>query len=106
MDFTEYQKRANKTAIYPRDRGLIYTVLGLESEAGEIAGKVKKWIRKDTSYDEMLGELIEEIGDIVWYVAQLCTELDFSLEEIVKVNIAKLEDRQMRNVLQGSGDKR
>ena len=106
MDFIEYQKKTDKTAIYPREYGLMYTLLGLTNEAGEVAGKAKKWLRGDISFEKLREILRGEIGDVQWYIAQLCTELNFSLEDIAKENIEKLEDRQMRNVLQGEGDDR
>lgn len=109
MDFDKYVELSEETAIYPSDRELpIYPVLGLVGEAGEVAEKVKKAIRDDGGEltDEKLEELIDEIGDVVWYIAALCRDLDISLDYVARHNLEKLLDREERGVLQGSGDDR
>ena len=109
MNLNEYQKAAEVTAIYPSGLwiGLVYTTLGLNGEAGEIAEKVKKLLRDDkTMTEEHRQELILELGDVLWYVANLAKELDVSLEEVATQNIAKLQSRNKRNMLGGSGDNR
>ena len=109
MDMNEYQKSAQQTAIYPSGLwvGLVYTALGLNGESGEIAEKVKKLLRDDkTMTEEHRQELILELGDVLWYVANLAKELDVSLEEVAAQNITKLESRNKRNMLGGSGDNR
>jgi NTP pyrophosphatase (non-canonical NTP hydrolase) len=103
MDFDTYIYEARKTAIYPRDRSLEYLALGLASEAGEVAGKIKKWLRDD-DYDEF--SVADELGDVLWYMTMLGDELGYSLDEIMERNIAKLRDRQEQGQLQGSGDER
>lgn len=108
MDFNEYQERAKETAIYPLDRGLEYVTLGLVSEAGEFAGKVKKIIRDDggeITY-ERHEELAAELGDVLWYVAQTATEVGLSLSEVAQGNLHKLSSRAERGVIGGSGDNR
>lgn len=106
--FDTYQKATEKTAIYPKMFGLHYTVLGLASEAGEVAGKLKKVIRDNDSKvgKKELEEIAFELGDVMWYVSQICNELNISLEEIATLNIQKLTKRQKEDLLQGSGDKR
>ena len=108
MDLNQYQALARKTAIYPPDQGLVYTALGLVGEAGEVAEKIKKLIRGDLF--EMPGEFEEdirkELGDVLWYVANMAAELGFTLDEIALTNIQKLNDRKERQVLKGSGDER
>jgi len=102
MEFDAYLDEARKTAIYPRKQAFEYLALGLASEAGEVAGKVKKWIR-----DDHCGPgIAHELGDVLWYVAMIADEYGYSLEEIVQLNVAKLRDRQERGVIQGSGDER
>lgn len=103
MNANEYQNWTRTTAIYPKDRALEYLGLGLTSEAGEVAGKLKKRIR-DGGVDVM--SLIDEIGDVYWYLARLCDEIGFSTESVLKRNFDKLEDRKNRNVIKGSGDNR
>ena len=103
MNFDEYQKKAMQTAIYPESAKIIYPALGLASEAGEVAGKVKKKIR-DNQFDK--NELAKEIGDCLWYCAAIASDADLSLDEIANQNIAKLEKRMKENKIQGSGDNR
>lgn len=103
MNANEYQNWTRTTAIYPKDRALDYLGLGLTSEAGEVSGKLKKRIR-DGGIDVM--SLIDEIGDVYWYLARLCDEIGFSTESVLKRNFDKLEDRKNRNVIKGSGDNR
>lgn len=109
MNLNEYQNAAGLTAIYPSEHlmGLIYTTLGLNGEAGEIAEKVKKLLRDGkTLTEEHRQDLILELGDVLWYVANAAKELDVSLEEVATQNIAKLDSRSKRNMLGGSGDNR
>lgn len=110
MNMREYQQAAIKTALYPRlpEYGWVYPALGLANEAGEVNGKLKKIIRDhDGVIDEAQRQTIsKELGDVLWYIAQLATELDIDLDEVAKANIAKLASRQERGVLGGSGDNR
>jgi NTP pyrophosphatase (non-canonical NTP hydrolase) len=101
--FDIYQDFTDSTAIYPPEKGLEYTALGLASEAGEFAGKVKKMIR-DKTYDTEA--MIAELGDVLWYVARAAAELDYHLSTIAEMNVEKLKSRKERNVLGGSGDER
>ena len=102
-EFDAYQDFTDETAIYPPEKGIEYTALGLASEAGEFAGKVKKAIR-DGSWD--LDAMAAELGDVLWYVARAAAELDIHLSDIAKENIDKLKSRKERGKLKGSGDKR
>ncbi len=102
-DFDAYQEFTENTAIYPVDVALEYTALGLASEAGEYAGKVKKAIRDgDYNYEAMAAEL----GDVLWYVARCAAEIDYSLSDIAQMNVIKLKSRKERGVIGGSGDAR
>lgn len=109
MNLSEYQSRSRATAVYP-DAGsnLTYPALGLCGEAGEAAEKVKKAIRDDGGEltDERREALAAELGDVLWYLAQLATEARLDLDEIGRNNLDKLLSRQRRSVLQGSGDLR
>ena len=107
-DFYEYQQKARDTAIYPDDIGLFYTTLGLVGEAGEIAEKVKKLMRDDDKeFDEEFQEnLAHELGDVLWYLANLSHEIGYSLEDIATMNLRKLASRADRGKLQGDGDNR
>lgn len=109
MDFKIYQKDSQKTALYPNvGNNYTYPTLGLVSEAGEVAGKIKKVIRdKNGIMDEESRQAVkDELGDVLWYISQLATELKLDLEEIASSNIKKLLSRLERNVIAGSGDKR
>ncbi|MCK9393844.1 MAG: nucleoside triphosphate pyrophosphohydrolase family protein [Candidatus Paceibacterota bacterium] len=109
MTFQEYQDEARKTAIYPNiDSNFIYPTLGLVGEAGEVAEKIKKVIRDDNYQisDEKRIELGKELGDVLWYIANLSKELGLSLEDVAGRNLEKLKSRQQRNELGGSGDNR
>jgi NTP pyrophosphatase (non-canonical NTP hydrolase) len=108
MELSDYQDLSRRTAQYPRDAWLAYPSLGLVGEAGEVAEHVKKAIRDDggTVSDERREALAMELGDVLWYVAQLASELGLELEEIAQENLEKLSSRQQRGVLSGSGDDR
>jgi len=109
MDFNDYQTKSRKTAGYP-DIGhpVIYPTLGLANEAGEVAGKIKKVFRdKGGEINEETRQALKaELGDVLWYVAQVATELDLTLGEVAEYNIAKLYDRLERGKIQGEGDNR
>lgn len=109
MNFAEYQEKAKQTAKYPViGHGVIYPTLGLTNEAGEVAGKIKKIFRDKEGLigESELAALKSELGDVLWYLAQVSTELGLSLDEIADNNIAKLIDRQRRGKIQGDGDNR
>ena len=109
MDFNEYQKKSRETAIYPKKgKNFVYPVLGLVGESGEVAEKIKKVLRDNNG---IVGEkqkqgIKKELGDVLWFIAQIATELDLSLNEIASFNIRKLKSRQKRNKLHGGGDNR
>lgn len=108
MDLSEYQRESRRTAEYPREAWLAYPALGLAGEAGEVAEHAKKAIRDDSGKvsDERRAAMSKELGDVLWYIAQLATELDLDLDQIAKQNLEKLFSRQQRGVLSGSGDDR
>ena len=109
MDMNSYQDAARKTAAYP-DVGSnpIYPTLGLTGEAGEVADKVKKVIRdRGGVFDANTREAIKlELGDVLWYVAQLASELGYDLNEVADANLQKLSSRAARGRIGGSGDQR
>jgi len=109
VDFAEYQERARQTAKYPViGHAVIYPTLGLTNEAGEVSGKIKKIFRDRQGIisESDLEALLGELGDVLWYLAQVSTELGLSLDEIAEHNIAKLLDRQRRGKIHGDGDNR
>jgi len=108
MTFDEYQKQASKTAIYPdKGKNIYYPALGL-GEVGEIQNKVKKIMRDygNKITEKMKEDLIDEAGDVLWYLSAFAEELGTSLYDIAQRNISKLESRYQRGVIKGSGDDR
>jgi len=109
MDFNDYQTKSRKTAGYPAiGHSVIYPTLGLVNEAGEVAGKIKKVFRdKDGQINADTRDALKaELGDVLWYLAQVATELDLTLDEIAESNITKLYDRLERGKIKGDGDNR
>ena len=110
MDFKEYQQEARKFAIY-KDK-VTYPALGLASEAGEVCGKIKKVLRDTEGISTLINkydrveEIKAELGDVLWYIANLASDLEISLEHIADENLAKLQSRRNRDKIQGSGDNR
>lgn len=109
MKFSDYQTRSRATAQYPSiGHPVVYPVLGLANEAGEVAGKIKKVFRdKGGEISAETREALQaELGDVLWYLSQVCTELEISLDNVAESNIAKLLDRQQRGKIRGDGDNR
>lgn len=109
MDLNKYQKLAGKTAAYPNiGDNFIYPALGLAGETGELINKIKKIIRDKNNIinDETRAELKKELGDVLWYAAQLSTELHLDFSDVAENNIKKLADRASRNAIKGDGDNR
>ena len=107
-DLDMYQKVAITTAIYPREQAIIYPTLGLTGEAGEVANKVKKIIRDGSNKndDSMVSEIKSEIGDCLWYIAVLASDIGVKLSDIASDNLEKLANRKKNNTIHGSGDTR
>lgn len=107
--FNQYQKDSKKTAGY-KDIGyrIVYPTLGLAGETGEVIEKIKKIVRdKQGKVSEEDKELLTlELGDVLWYLTQIASDLGIELEDIAKKNIKKLYSRFDRKALGGSGDLR
>lgn len=108
MQLNEYQQKAKETAVYPEQIGLEYTILGLCGEAGELANQYKKVLRDDGGKinRERWEKLIDESGDVLWYLAMVAGELGVTLSYIANKNLQKLTARKAAKTLQGSGDNR
>ena len=129
MNFDEYDERAAETAVYPEagkfreiaeteimgyegnlmvTKGLSYVALGLTEEAGEFAGHLKKALRDDDGFVtfERRERLLDELGDVLWYVSRAANELGWSLQLIAERNVEKLQSRKERGKIGGSGDSR
>lgn len=129
MELNEYASKAMQTAIYPgagTPMGLAYVALKMNGEAGEFAEHLGKAMRDESygqpavlhsngntspsSFDILHPSrhalLVKEVGDVLWYLAAACRELNVTLEQAAQINLDKLADRNNRNKLQGSGDAR
>ena len=98
MQADDYQHQAARTLIAgpdadytPEQVMLVWNALGLAGEAGEVADTIKKAVFHRHGLDRDL--LIKELGDVLWYVAALCSKLDVPLSEVMERNIAKLRKR-------------
>lgn len=103
-EFNEYQEFVKTMKVYPEKHAVVYPALGLAGESGEIAEKVKKWLRGDKELDKQA--LLMELGDPLWYIASLADDLGFTLQDVVDANVAKLASRKERGVVKGDGDNR
>ena len=109
MNFAEYQTKSRKTAKYPPiGHAVVYPTLGLTNEVGEVAGKIKKIFRDKAGVITVADRaaLKDELGDVLWYLAQVCTELEISLDEVAEHNLEKLFSRLERGKIGGEGDNR
>ena len=111
MNFQEYQQKARGFAIYPGKGtayGFAYTALGLNGESGEVAEHAKKILRDDSgkTSPERKNHLKKELGDVLWYISNCCSELGLSLNEIAELNVEKLSSRKKRGMIKGQGSHR
>jgi NTP pyrophosphatase (non-canonical NTP hydrolase) len=83
---------------------IMYAVLNIAGEAGEVSSKYAKSIRDGVAVDRV--EVAKELGDVLWCVTLAAQELGFTLEEVAQMNLDKLASRMKRAVLSGSGDNR
>lgn len=108
-NFETYQRESRKTwSLIHTDHPIVYPTLGLVNEAGELAGKVKKIFRDKNGLisEEDRQALKYELGDVLWYMAQIATELDISMQEVAEANLEKLFSRLERGQIKGEGDNR
>lgn len=107
--FADYQRESRKTwGLIETNHPIVYPTLGLANEVGEVVGKIKKIFRDKNGE---IGEadrqaLKEELGDVLWYFTQICTELDLTLEDVAATNLTKLFSRLERGTIRGDGDTR
>ena len=121
MNASEYQVKAHDFASYGENP--MYPALGLSEEAGEVCGKIAKFIRKHEGIDPMTAryelenkvtitddelkfrnDLSKELGDVLWMVAELCTNYGLDMGEVMAENIEKLADRKDKGLIIGEGD--
>lgn len=111
-----YQSEAAQFADYPKgtigEEGYkvtyIYPALGLAEEAGEVAGKFAKAVRDNNGIltTDRKEEIVKELGDVCWFVAELCNCIGVPLATVLQKNIDKLQSRKERGKIHGSGDNR
>ena len=106
--FNDYQDFTETTAIYKENlptfnARLSYVALGLTGEAGEVAEKIKKLLRDGTYVPE---DVLRELGDVLYYIAQMSSLLGYELEEVAHQNMIKLRVRKAEGKIGGSGDYR
>ncbi len=108
MDFKHYQDRMVRLKVYPDEYKILYPALKLSGEAGEVSEKIGKLLRDKFGAvsSEDKSEIKKELGDVLWYINALATDLDIELEDVAQTNINKLEKRKQQNKLHGSGDNR
>jgi NTP pyrophosphatase (non-canonical NTP hydrolase) len=109
MDFDEYQKKAAATGFYDTDDKkyvMMYLCLGIAGEGGEVIEKIKKVIRNDNGIvsEEKKDAIKKEIGDVLWYLAELSRTLGIPFNEVAEANIEKVMDRKERGVIKSEGD--
>ena len=106
LTFNDYQKTARETTIY-KD-GIFYPALGLCGESGEVADKIKKIYRDNDGIisEDNKEQLVKEMGDVLWYLANMATDLNMSLEDVARKNLEKIQIRQQKNLIHGEGDNR
>ena len=121
MNASEYQVKAHDFASYGENP--MYPALGLSEEAGEVCGKIAKFIRKHEGIDPMTAryelenkvtvtddelkfrkDLSRELGDTMWMLAELCTNYGLDMGEVMAENIEKLADRKDKGLIIGEGD--
>lgn len=102
--FNDYQDFVKTMKVYPEKHAIVYPALGIAGEGGEVAEKVKKWLRGDKELDKL--ELLKEAGDVLWYLASLADDLGFTFQDMVDENVKKLSSRKQRGVQKGDGDNR
>ena len=113
MNIEEYRVWTRTTAKYPKEPvefepSFPYLIMGLAGEAGEVANKYKKIIRDKSGimdHEDEVG-IVDELGDVLWYIARIVDELGYGFEDLTGVNYQKLQSRIERGVIGGSGDNR
>jgi NTP pyrophosphatase (non-canonical NTP hydrolase) len=107
LSFKDYQTDAIGFAVYPsQGDNIVYPALGLAGESGEVANQIKKVLRDDKGKvtESRRADVIDELGDCLWYIANLAEELNVDIETIAHLNIRKLRERRKQDLIHG--DKR
>jgi NTP pyrophosphatase (non-canonical NTP hydrolase) len=105
MDANNYQTKAFETAL-PECRDISYMTIGLCNEAGEVAGKIKKYLRGDCKLTDIEIDIAKELGDTLWYLSGIAELCGIPLSYVMELNLRKINDRVKRKVQRGDGDNR
>jgi NTP pyrophosphatase (non-canonical NTP hydrolase) len=110
IDFKQYQDFTHTTNILPSDKTEQYLMTGLASEVGELCSNYAKRLRdvddETTSKINYILRQEQELGDICWFISEICTLYELRLDEVAQENMKKLKDRQKRDKIKGDGDDR
>lgn len=111
MEFNEYQIKSREHAFYPNQNtpeAFKYLIYGITGEAGELAEHFKHALRddEDTLTVERKEKIEKELADVLWYLANICSELNLDFDEIPKISLKKIDERVKRGTLVGEGDSR
>lgn len=104
----DYQMFVRQTKVYDKEYNLVYPVLGLVNEAGEVAGKVKKLMRDDNGQltQERFNDIVDELGDVLWYITATADDLGITISDVFYLNYQKITSRKARGMIKGDGDNR
>ena len=106
MELIDYQALIPKFNRYSTENQELLLALGLNGEAGEVAEKIKKLFRDDVDINDFRYQIAKELGDVMWYVCMLANNYHLNMEDILDINVNKLETRSHRDMIHGSGDDR
>ncbi len=95
MDINDYQAKASDTAQFDKnkDNAISISLLGLSGEVGELLTEYKKRMRDGDSYKIFKEKIIEELGDILWYLSFIATNEGIELSEVMYKNLQKTSER-------------
>ena len=95
MDLRQYQKEAAKTDQVPgdSDKSVLVPLLGLAGEVGTLLSEYKKFLRDGQAHLRFKEQVAEDLGDLLWYVANAVSKFGFDLEDIAKANLEKTQSR-------------
>jgi NTP pyrophosphatase (non-canonical NTP hydrolase) len=95
VEFHDFQREANRTDQRPGhgEGALLFPVIGLSSEIGSLVRHVKKRLRDGDAHELFRDEMAEELGDVLWYVANLAEKLDLQLDDVAERNLRKIRGR-------------
>lgn len=100
MHFSEYQRKAletDRTGLSGLEASKLVPLLGIAGEAGQLLSEYKKWLRDGPSHIRFVDRVREELGDILWYAANIASKYDLDLDDIAASNLEKTRARFAEN---------